>query len=127
MISAGDHVSKAGACLFAQGEVAPPNLAAARLLVHRFVAMVHDGKKGDLAAWLVEAAENEIASFARGLTSDLRLVGLDWAVPDFSTLSRRQKTLAVSIPYRGSQGPLNLPIPFGTLLRNALPGSGCIA
>lgn len=23
----------------------------------------------------------------------LRLIGLDWAVPDFSTLSRRQKTL----------------------------------
>ena len=41
----------------------------------------------------------------------LRLVGLDWAVPDFSTLSRRQKTLAVSIPYRGSQGPLTLLIP----------------
>lgn len=38
----------------------------------------------------------------------LRLVGLDWSVPDFSTLSRRQKTLAVTIPYRGSQGPLNL-------------------
>ncbi len=38
----------------------------------------------------------------------LRLVGLDWAVPDFSTLSRRQKTLAVTIPYRGSEGPLNL-------------------
>jgi hypothetical protein len=38
----------------------------------------------------------------------LRLVGLDWAVPDFSTLSRRQKALAVTIPYRGSQGPLNL-------------------
>ena len=29
----------------------------------------------------------------------LRLVGLDWTVPDFSTLSRRQKTLAVNIPY----------------------------
>jgi len=38
----------------------------------------------------------------------LRLVGRDWAVPDFSTLSRRQKTLAVTIPYRGSPGPLNL-------------------
>jgi hypothetical protein len=38
----------------------------------------------------------------------LRLIGLDWAVPDFSTLSRRQKTLAVNIPYRGSQGPLHL-------------------
>jgi hypothetical protein len=38
----------------------------------------------------------------------LRLVGLDWAVPDYSTLSRRQKTLAVNIPYRGSKGPLHL-------------------
>lgn len=38
----------------------------------------------------------------------LRLVGLDWDVPDFSTLSRRRKTLAVNIPLRGSQGPLHL-------------------
>jgi hypothetical protein len=38
----------------------------------------------------------------------LRLIGLNWAVPDFSTLSRRQKTLKVNIPYRGSQGPLHL-------------------
>jgi hypothetical protein len=38
----------------------------------------------------------------------LRLVGLDWAAPDFSTLCRRQKTLNVSLPYRGGSGPLNL-------------------
>jgi hypothetical protein len=38
----------------------------------------------------------------------LRLMGLDWAVPDFSTLSRRQKTLRVTLPYRGSDGPLHL-------------------
>lgn len=38
----------------------------------------------------------------------LKLVGLDWTVPDFSTLSRRQNTLAVNIPYRGSGGPLHL-------------------
>jgi hypothetical protein len=38
----------------------------------------------------------------------LRLVGLDWAVPDFSTLSRRQMSLKVNIPYRGSSGPLHL-------------------
>ncbi|MGR3695130.1 MAG: IS5 family transposase, partial [Sagittula sp.] len=38
----------------------------------------------------------------------LRLVGLDWTVPNFSTLSRRQKTLAVNIPYRGSKGPSHL-------------------
>ena len=38
----------------------------------------------------------------------LRLVELDWPVPDFSTLSLRQKTLAVNIPYRGSKEPLHL-------------------
>ena len=38
----------------------------------------------------------------------VELVGLDWAVPDFSTLCRRQRTLPVIIPYRGSQGPLRL-------------------
>ena len=34
--------------------------------------------------------------------------GSQQSVPDFSTLSRRQKTLAVNIPYRGSKGPLHL-------------------
>jgi hypothetical protein len=38
----------------------------------------------------------------------LRLIGLDWNVPNFSTLCRRQKTLAVNIPYRRSNGPLHL-------------------
>jgi hypothetical protein len=38
----------------------------------------------------------------------LELVGLDWAVPDYSTLCRRQRTLPVAVPYRGSAGPLHL-------------------
>ena len=38
----------------------------------------------------------------------LCLIGLDRDAPDFSTLSRRQKTLKVNIPYRGSGGPLHL-------------------
>ena len=42
------------------------------------------------------------------VASRLELSGLGWAVPDFSTLSRRQKTLDVTIPYRGSKGPLHL-------------------
>jgi len=42
------------------------------------------------------------------VASLLRLAGLDWSVPDFSTLCRRQKTLAVQLPYRGSGGPLHL-------------------
>ena len=40
----------------------------------------------------------------------LRLIGLECSVPDFSTLCRRQKTLNVSLPYRGGTGPLNLVI-----------------
>lgn len=47
----------------------------------------------------------QTAGFVESL---LRLVGLDWSVPDFSTLCRRQKTLNVSLPYRGGTGPLNL-------------------
>ena len=42
------------------------------------------------------------------MESLLRLINLDWTVPNFSTLSRRQKSLKVNIPYRGSAGPLHL-------------------
>lgn len=42
------------------------------------------------------------------VASLLKLAGLDWPVPDFSTLCRRQKALAVQLPYRGSGGPLHL-------------------
>lgn len=42
------------------------------------------------------------------VASHLQLAGLDWPVPDFSTLCRRQKALAVQIPYRRADGPLNL-------------------
>ena len=42
------------------------------------------------------------------VASLLHLAGLDWPVPDYSTLCRRQKTLTVQIPYRRADGPLNL-------------------
>ena len=42
------------------------------------------------------------------VASLLELSGLGWSVPDFSTLSRRQKALDVTIPYRGSKGALHL-------------------
>ena len=38
----------------------------------------------------------------------LRIADLDWAVPDYTTLCRRQTTLAVQIPYRRAEGPLGL-------------------
>lgn len=42
------------------------------------------------------------------VASLLELAGLDWPVPDFSTLCRRQKGLRVAIPYRPSTGALHL-------------------
>jgi Transposase DDE domain len=38
----------------------------------------------------------------------LKLANLDWRVPDFSTLSKRQKDLTVDIPYRRAAGGLHL-------------------
>ncbi len=44
-----------------------------------------------------------------GLVESLiRMAGLDWPVPDYSTLCRRQARLGVQIPYRRSDKPLNL-------------------
>ena len=42
------------------------------------------------------------------VASLLKMADLDWAVPDYATLCRRHKTLAVQIPYHRSDGPLNL-------------------
>ena len=43
------------------------------------------------------------------VASLLKLAGLeDWPVPDFSTLCRRHKTVTIQIPFRRSDGPLNL-------------------
>ena len=42
------------------------------------------------------------------MASLLTLANLGWAVPDDTTLCRRQKTLAVQIPYRRADRPLNL-------------------
>ena len=53
----------------------------------------------------VTMAHGQTTGFVERL---LRLIDLDWVVPNFSTLSRRQKTLKLNIPYRGSQGPLPL-------------------
>lgn len=42
------------------------------------------------------------------MASILSMAGLDWPVPDFSTLSRRQKRIPVQISSRRASGPLNL-------------------
>ncbi len=38
----------------------------------------------------------------------LRLAGLDWRVPDFSTVCQRQKNLRVQLPYRAATCALDL-------------------
>ncbi|TQC95081.1 hypothetical protein FK216_14965 [Moraxellaceae bacterium AER2_44_116] len=38
----------------------------------------------------------------------LRLAGLTWPVPDYSTLCRHQKAITVDIPYRPSEKGLHL-------------------
>jgi IS5 family transposase len=42
------------------------------------------------------------------VASLLKLAGLDWSVPDYSTLSRRQKTIDVAITRRPSSKPMHL-------------------
>ena len=42
------------------------------------------------------------------VASFLRLAGLEWPVPDYSTLCRRQKTVKVQIPCRRADAPLDL-------------------
>lgn len=42
------------------------------------------------------------------VASLLKLAKLNWPVPDFSTLCRRQKSLTDTIPYQPSQGALHL-------------------
>ena len=42
------------------------------------------------------------------VASLLKMADLDWAVPDYTTLWQRQKTLAVQIAYRRADGPLDL-------------------
>ena len=61
----------------------------------------------DIVAPLVRATMSlrQTTGFVESL---LGLIGLNWTVPDFSTLSRRRKTLAVNIPHRSSQRPLHL-------------------
>ena len=55
----------------------------------------------------------------------LRLVGPDWSVPDVGTLSRRQQTLAMNIPSRGSKGPLHRLIDSTGIKVGSVP-VGCV-
>ena len=42
------------------------------------------------------------------VASLLRMAGVDWPVPDYSTLCRRQSSVTIQVPYRRADGHLNL-------------------
>jgi hypothetical protein len=48
------------------------------------------------------------SQFCLTIKSLLKLAGLDWPVPDFSTVSRRQKSPQVAIPCRPTTTGLHL-------------------
>ena len=58
------------------------------------------------------------------VASLLKMANLDWAVPDYTTLCRRQKTLVVQIPYRRADGPLNLLVDSTGI---KFPGNGALS
>ena len=58
------------------------------------------------------------------VSSILSMAGLDWPVPDFSTLSRRQKTIEVQISNRRVPGPLNLLVDIEPLRRHRFEPNG---
>ena len=65
---------------------------------------------------------------ATGLVESLlKLIWLNWPVPDFSTFCRRQKTLSVAIPYQGAGEPLHLltdsTAPKGRVKASGIPAS----
>ncbi len=60
--------------------------------------------------WPAAATDNRSATLI--VESLLNLAGLAWPVPDYSTLCRRQNTLAEQLPYHGNGEPLHLLVPF---------------
>ena len=66
-------------------------------------------------------ALRQTAGFVESL---LGLIGLHWDVPNFSTPSRRQKALAVTIPHRDAQGAAASLDPRSRFEDKPLPGSG---
>lgn len=76
-----DHLSRADSVQMAQIEAALPALATALALTDRFTDMVRNARGDALAAWLNEAEDSMIASFARGLRSDYAAVAAAFREP----------------------------------------------
>lgn len=65
-----DHLSKAEAVLMATIEAGVPILVTARDLTDRFNAMIRKREVTGLGAWIEEAQQSLMASFAKGLIAD---------------------------------------------------------
>lgn len=74
MTTARHHLSKPDAITVARIEAAVPGLAAARELIERFVDMIRHGRADLFPDWLTEAETGVLASFARGLRTDIAAV-----------------------------------------------------
>ena len=70
MTRARDHLSKAESVLVTAIEAGVAALAEARLLLERFHKMIRGKIDTDLDAWIIDASESLIASFARGIVND---------------------------------------------------------
>jgi transposase len=65
-----DQLTKEDALTVASIERAVPTLATARDLVERFHQMIRDRDRDALPAWITDARQGALASFAKGLTAD---------------------------------------------------------
>ncbi len=65
-----DHLSKAESVLVTAIEAGVTVLAEARLLLDRFHKMIRGKIDTDLDAWIIDASESLLASFARGIVND---------------------------------------------------------
>ena len=74
MLAGRPHLAKAEAILIAAIETALPSLAKARVLVERFQRMIRSGNGEELEAWIADALESPLASFATGIRADQKAV-----------------------------------------------------
>ena len=69
-----DHLSKADAIMVAAVETGVPALGTARDLMERFHRMLREGDAKALAPWLADTGDSLLASFGKGIRTDLDAV-----------------------------------------------------
>ncbi len=70
MTTARDHLSKSDTVTIAAIETGVPMLVEARSLIDRFQGMIRAKAASDLDAWVTEASQSLVASFANGIMRD---------------------------------------------------------